>query len=133
MQRGLVGSEMCIRDRYQRRVHGEKFINKTIAKELLSEMNNSSANNTKVADELMSLRNIVKEQIDVFDELVEKYNIIADDLRSRSDELTDNAPILRIKRAISDLREELISMELTTSFLQHHSLRHALLHSIPPS
>eukprot|EP00831_Metopus_contortus_P055384 TRINITY_DN4682_c0_g1_i1.p1 TRINITY_DN4682_c0_g1~~TRINITY_DN4682_c0_g1_i1.p1 ORF type:complete len:355 (-),score=112.29 TRINITY_DN4682_c0_g1_i1:62-1126(-) len=24
MQRGLVGSEMCIRDRYQRRVHGEK-------------------------------------------------------------------------------------------------------------
>eukprot|EP00831_Metopus_contortus_P063373 TRINITY_DN5584_c0_g1_i2.p4 TRINITY_DN5584_c0_g1~~TRINITY_DN5584_c0_g1_i2.p4 ORF type:complete len:118 (-),score=35.07 TRINITY_DN5584_c0_g1_i2:626-979(-) len=23
MQRGLVGSEMCIRDRYQRRVHGE--------------------------------------------------------------------------------------------------------------
>eukprot|EP00831_Metopus_contortus_P069400 TRINITY_DN6237_c0_g1_i5.p1 TRINITY_DN6237_c0_g1~~TRINITY_DN6237_c0_g1_i5.p1 ORF type:complete len:158 (+),score=37.03 TRINITY_DN6237_c0_g1_i5:105-578(+) len=25
MQRGLVGSEMCIRDRYQRRVHGECF------------------------------------------------------------------------------------------------------------
>eukprot|EP00831_Metopus_contortus_P017609 TRINITY_DN17439_c0_g1_i2.p5 TRINITY_DN17439_c0_g1~~TRINITY_DN17439_c0_g1_i2.p5 ORF type:complete len:113 (-),score=45.81 TRINITY_DN17439_c0_g1_i2:752-1090(-) len=24
MQRGLVGSEMCIRDRYQRRVHGDK-------------------------------------------------------------------------------------------------------------
>eukprot|EP00831_Metopus_contortus_P039369 TRINITY_DN30863_c0_g1_i1.p1 TRINITY_DN30863_c0_g1~~TRINITY_DN30863_c0_g1_i1.p1 ORF type:complete len:311 (-),score=12.55 TRINITY_DN30863_c0_g1_i1:80-1012(-) len=24
MQRGLVGSEMCIRDRYQRRVHGQK-------------------------------------------------------------------------------------------------------------
>eukprot|EP00831_Metopus_contortus_P035519 TRINITY_DN2827_c0_g1_i10.p1 TRINITY_DN2827_c0_g1~~TRINITY_DN2827_c0_g1_i10.p1 ORF type:complete len:220 (-),score=61.07 TRINITY_DN2827_c0_g1_i10:164-823(-) len=24
MQRGLVGSEMCIRDRYQRRVHGKK-------------------------------------------------------------------------------------------------------------
>eukprot|EP00831_Metopus_contortus_P047307 TRINITY_DN3812_c0_g1_i3.p3 TRINITY_DN3812_c0_g1~~TRINITY_DN3812_c0_g1_i3.p3 ORF type:complete len:348 (-),score=75.13 TRINITY_DN3812_c0_g1_i3:1541-2584(-) len=24
MQRGLVGSEMCIRDRYQRRVHGER-------------------------------------------------------------------------------------------------------------
>eukprot|EP00831_Metopus_contortus_P029534 TRINITY_DN24283_c0_g1_i1.p2 TRINITY_DN24283_c0_g1~~TRINITY_DN24283_c0_g1_i1.p2 ORF type:complete len:108 (+),score=46.69 TRINITY_DN24283_c0_g1_i1:160-483(+) len=24
MQRGLVGSEMCIRDRYQRRVHGAK-------------------------------------------------------------------------------------------------------------
>eukprot|EP00831_Metopus_contortus_P040950 TRINITY_DN3207_c0_g1_i6.p3 TRINITY_DN3207_c0_g1~~TRINITY_DN3207_c0_g1_i6.p3 ORF type:complete len:110 (+),score=38.48 TRINITY_DN3207_c0_g1_i6:166-495(+) len=24
MQRGLVGSEMCIRDRYQRRVHGEE-------------------------------------------------------------------------------------------------------------
>eukprot|EP00831_Metopus_contortus_P002419 TRINITY_DN10892_c0_g1_i4.p2 TRINITY_DN10892_c0_g1~~TRINITY_DN10892_c0_g1_i4.p2 ORF type:complete len:128 (-),score=25.22 TRINITY_DN10892_c0_g1_i4:178-561(-) len=23
MQRGLVGSEMCIRDRYQRRVHGD--------------------------------------------------------------------------------------------------------------
>eukprot|EP00831_Metopus_contortus_P037583 TRINITY_DN29602_c0_g1_i3.p1 TRINITY_DN29602_c0_g1~~TRINITY_DN29602_c0_g1_i3.p1 ORF type:complete len:226 (-),score=61.41 TRINITY_DN29602_c0_g1_i3:73-750(-) len=26
MQRGLVGSEMCIRDRYQRRVHGEPCI-----------------------------------------------------------------------------------------------------------
>eukprot|EP00831_Metopus_contortus_P062849 TRINITY_DN55100_c0_g1_i2.p1 TRINITY_DN55100_c0_g1~~TRINITY_DN55100_c0_g1_i2.p1 ORF type:complete len:160 (-),score=50.98 TRINITY_DN55100_c0_g1_i2:7-486(-) len=26
MQRGLVGSEMCIRDRYQRRVHGESQI-----------------------------------------------------------------------------------------------------------
>eukprot|EP00831_Metopus_contortus_P034769 TRINITY_DN27699_c0_g1_i1.p1 TRINITY_DN27699_c0_g1~~TRINITY_DN27699_c0_g1_i1.p1 ORF type:complete len:212 (-),score=43.20 TRINITY_DN27699_c0_g1_i1:189-824(-) len=26
MQRGLVGSEMCIRDRYQRRVHGETLI-----------------------------------------------------------------------------------------------------------
>eukprot|EP00831_Metopus_contortus_P017528 TRINITY_DN173_c0_g1_i2.p1 TRINITY_DN173_c0_g1~~TRINITY_DN173_c0_g1_i2.p1 ORF type:complete len:299 (+),score=51.71 TRINITY_DN173_c0_g1_i2:174-1070(+) len=25
MQRGLVGSEMCIRDRYQRRVHGKPF------------------------------------------------------------------------------------------------------------
>eukprot|EP00831_Metopus_contortus_P043582 TRINITY_DN3497_c0_g1_i9.p1 TRINITY_DN3497_c0_g1~~TRINITY_DN3497_c0_g1_i9.p1 ORF type:complete len:156 (+),score=52.65 TRINITY_DN3497_c0_g1_i9:114-581(+) len=25
MQRGLVGSEMCIRDRYQRRVHGDVF------------------------------------------------------------------------------------------------------------
>eukprot|EP00831_Metopus_contortus_P051433 TRINITY_DN43175_c0_g1_i2.p1 TRINITY_DN43175_c0_g1~~TRINITY_DN43175_c0_g1_i2.p1 ORF type:complete len:246 (+),score=38.51 TRINITY_DN43175_c0_g1_i2:161-898(+) len=25
MQRGLVGSEMCIRDRYQRRVHGNEF------------------------------------------------------------------------------------------------------------
>eukprot|EP00831_Metopus_contortus_P078472 TRINITY_DN7606_c0_g1_i1.p2 TRINITY_DN7606_c0_g1~~TRINITY_DN7606_c0_g1_i1.p2 ORF type:complete len:272 (-),score=82.55 TRINITY_DN7606_c0_g1_i1:134-949(-) len=25
MQRGLVGSEMCIRDRYQRRVHGAEF------------------------------------------------------------------------------------------------------------
>eukprot|EP00831_Metopus_contortus_P041009 TRINITY_DN32120_c0_g1_i2.p3 TRINITY_DN32120_c0_g1~~TRINITY_DN32120_c0_g1_i2.p3 ORF type:complete len:134 (-),score=45.19 TRINITY_DN32120_c0_g1_i2:4-405(-) len=27
MQRGLVGSEMCIRDRYQRRVHGAKLLN----------------------------------------------------------------------------------------------------------
>eukprot|EP00831_Metopus_contortus_P081455 TRINITY_DN8569_c0_g1_i2.p1 TRINITY_DN8569_c0_g1~~TRINITY_DN8569_c0_g1_i2.p1 ORF type:complete len:322 (-),score=64.28 TRINITY_DN8569_c0_g1_i2:12-977(-) len=26
MQRGLVGSEMCIRDRYQRRVHGENIM-----------------------------------------------------------------------------------------------------------
>eukprot|EP00831_Metopus_contortus_P030034 TRINITY_DN24686_c0_g1_i1.p2 TRINITY_DN24686_c0_g1~~TRINITY_DN24686_c0_g1_i1.p2 ORF type:complete len:129 (+),score=49.31 TRINITY_DN24686_c0_g1_i1:173-559(+) len=25
MQRGLVGSEMCIRDRYQRRVHGDSL------------------------------------------------------------------------------------------------------------
>eukprot|EP00831_Metopus_contortus_P000613 TRINITY_DN10227_c0_g1_i1.p1 TRINITY_DN10227_c0_g1~~TRINITY_DN10227_c0_g1_i1.p1 ORF type:complete len:178 (-),score=15.34 TRINITY_DN10227_c0_g1_i1:173-706(-) len=30
MQRGLVGSEMCIRDRYQRRVHGERKYMKTI-------------------------------------------------------------------------------------------------------
>eukprot|EP00831_Metopus_contortus_P014279 TRINITY_DN15907_c0_g1_i1.p1 TRINITY_DN15907_c0_g1~~TRINITY_DN15907_c0_g1_i1.p1 ORF type:complete len:129 (-),score=44.76 TRINITY_DN15907_c0_g1_i1:218-604(-) len=28
MQRGLVGSEMCIRDRYQRRVHGKINMNK---------------------------------------------------------------------------------------------------------
>eukprot|EP00831_Metopus_contortus_P066110 TRINITY_DN58997_c0_g1_i1.p2 TRINITY_DN58997_c0_g1~~TRINITY_DN58997_c0_g1_i1.p2 ORF type:complete len:144 (-),score=40.36 TRINITY_DN58997_c0_g1_i1:186-617(-) len=28
MQRGLVGSEMCIRDRYQRRVHGDVMTNK---------------------------------------------------------------------------------------------------------
>eukprot|EP00831_Metopus_contortus_P044384 TRINITY_DN355_c0_g1_i4.p1 TRINITY_DN355_c0_g1~~TRINITY_DN355_c0_g1_i4.p1 ORF type:complete len:208 (+),score=71.10 TRINITY_DN355_c0_g1_i4:3-626(+) len=28
MQRGLVGSEMCIRDRYQRRVHGEAQLEK---------------------------------------------------------------------------------------------------------
>eukprot|EP00831_Metopus_contortus_P067929 TRINITY_DN60676_c0_g1_i1.p1 TRINITY_DN60676_c0_g1~~TRINITY_DN60676_c0_g1_i1.p1 ORF type:complete len:138 (-),score=27.35 TRINITY_DN60676_c0_g1_i1:94-507(-) len=26
MQRGLVGSEMCIRDRYQRRVHGAEYM-----------------------------------------------------------------------------------------------------------
>eukprot|EP00831_Metopus_contortus_P004632 TRINITY_DN11721_c0_g1_i2.p4 TRINITY_DN11721_c0_g1~~TRINITY_DN11721_c0_g1_i2.p4 ORF type:complete len:144 (-),score=31.69 TRINITY_DN11721_c0_g1_i2:299-730(-) len=26
MQRGLVGSEMCIRDRYQRRVHGRSIL-----------------------------------------------------------------------------------------------------------
>eukprot|EP00831_Metopus_contortus_P033022 TRINITY_DN2653_c0_g1_i2.p2 TRINITY_DN2653_c0_g1~~TRINITY_DN2653_c0_g1_i2.p2 ORF type:complete len:129 (-),score=25.94 TRINITY_DN2653_c0_g1_i2:166-552(-) len=26
MQRGLVGSEMCIRDRYQRRVHGNNLL-----------------------------------------------------------------------------------------------------------
>eukprot|EP00831_Metopus_contortus_P067466 TRINITY_DN6020_c0_g1_i1.p1 TRINITY_DN6020_c0_g1~~TRINITY_DN6020_c0_g1_i1.p1 ORF type:complete len:433 (-),score=102.28 TRINITY_DN6020_c0_g1_i1:546-1844(-) len=32
MQRGLVGSEMCIRDRYQRRVHGEELV--TIVVEL---------------------------------------------------------------------------------------------------
>eukprot|EP00831_Metopus_contortus_P023968 TRINITY_DN21010_c0_g1_i3.p1 TRINITY_DN21010_c0_g1~~TRINITY_DN21010_c0_g1_i3.p1 ORF type:complete len:149 (-),score=40.52 TRINITY_DN21010_c0_g1_i3:119-565(-) len=28
MQRGLVGSEMCIRDRYQRRVHGRDYMEK---------------------------------------------------------------------------------------------------------
>eukprot|EP00831_Metopus_contortus_P084525 TRINITY_DN961_c0_g1_i3.p1 TRINITY_DN961_c0_g1~~TRINITY_DN961_c0_g1_i3.p1 ORF type:complete len:104 (-),score=31.83 TRINITY_DN961_c0_g1_i3:198-509(-) len=35
MQRGLVGSEMCIRDRYQRRVHGDlnKVLNDAILKE----------------------------------------------------------------------------------------------------
>eukprot|EP00831_Metopus_contortus_P057270 TRINITY_DN49731_c0_g1_i2.p1 TRINITY_DN49731_c0_g1~~TRINITY_DN49731_c0_g1_i2.p1 ORF type:complete len:445 (-),score=66.67 TRINITY_DN49731_c0_g1_i2:175-1509(-) len=39
MQRGLVGSEMCIRDRYQRRVHGlEKTLSELGEKNLMGEM-----------------------------------------------------------------------------------------------
>eukprot|EP00831_Metopus_contortus_P000187 TRINITY_DN1006_c0_g1_i1.p1 TRINITY_DN1006_c0_g1~~TRINITY_DN1006_c0_g1_i1.p1 ORF type:complete len:218 (+),score=69.94 TRINITY_DN1006_c0_g1_i1:135-788(+) len=40
MQRGLVGSEMCIRDRYQRRVHGEYMKCEEILAKILGEPEN---------------------------------------------------------------------------------------------
>eukprot|EP00831_Metopus_contortus_P042677 TRINITY_DN3398_c0_g1_i1.p1 TRINITY_DN3398_c0_g1~~TRINITY_DN3398_c0_g1_i1.p1 ORF type:complete len:407 (+),score=109.90 TRINITY_DN3398_c0_g1_i1:44-1264(+) len=45
MQRGLVGSEMCIRDRYQRRVHGKQIhkMDPTISSDLRSALCNNYA------------------------------------------------------------------------------------------
>eukprot|EP00831_Metopus_contortus_P032224 TRINITY_DN26087_c0_g1_i2.p1 TRINITY_DN26087_c0_g1~~TRINITY_DN26087_c0_g1_i2.p1 ORF type:complete len:128 (-),score=45.45 TRINITY_DN26087_c0_g1_i2:96-479(-) len=63
MQRGLVGSEMCIRDRYQRRVHGEvRLMMDTISKELRAmkkiEKNDLDVSESEILAEIDILKNM---------------------------------------------------------------------------
>eukprot|EP00831_Metopus_contortus_P064768 TRINITY_DN5793_c0_g1_i1.p1 TRINITY_DN5793_c0_g1~~TRINITY_DN5793_c0_g1_i1.p1 ORF type:complete len:183 (-),score=41.64 TRINITY_DN5793_c0_g1_i1:172-720(-) len=58
MQRGLVGSEMCIRDRYQRRVHGS-FMATNLRKKSLVKGSVKSETITLPGDVLTDLKNVI--------------------------------------------------------------------------
>eukprot|EP00831_Metopus_contortus_P054378 TRINITY_DN45764_c0_g1_i1.p2 TRINITY_DN45764_c0_g1~~TRINITY_DN45764_c0_g1_i1.p2 ORF type:complete len:125 (+),score=30.06 TRINITY_DN45764_c0_g1_i1:90-464(+) len=86
MQRGLVGSEMCIRDRYQRRVHGpesDRVIEYVTAKRGISqELPSSEAS-------LYSLFSVITPKLleSLSCSVIDSFEVISD-----SEALEDNPP-----------------------------------------